>query len=109
MKFPKEVKRFCPYCRKHTTHSVDTAKQRARSTAHPLSRGSTYRVMARGLRRGYGNMGRYSKPAVKSWKRKTKVTRRITVMYKCKTCGKMHGIRKAIRAGRIEIGEKVAK
>lgn len=109
MKLPKETRRYCPYCKKHTLQSIDTAKQKARSSAHPLSRWSISRLRARGLRRGHGNLGRFSKPAVKSWKRKTKVTRRITVNYKCKECGKIKGIKKAIRAGRIEIGEKVSK
>lgn len=86
-----------------------TAKQKSRSASHPLSRGSTSRLKARGLRSGYGNKGKYSKPAVKSWKMKTKVTKRITIVYKCKSCNKMKGIKKAIRSGRIEIGEKVAK
>ena len=59
---------------------------------------------------GYGNKGRWgSKPAIKSWKMKTKVTKRITVVYKCKSCSKMKGIKKAIRSGRIEIGDKVSK
>lgn len=109
MKLPKETKRYCPYCRKHTAQAVSTAKQRARSTSHPLSRWSNSRTKARSYRSGTGNMGRFSKPAVKSWKRKTKVTKRITVEYKCKTCNKIHQIKKALRAGRIEIGEKVSK
>lgn len=40
---------------------------------------------------------------------KTKVTKKITILYKCKECGKMKGLRKGIRSGRIEIGEKVSK
>lgn len=109
MKLPKETKRYCPYCRKHTLHSIDTAKQNARSSAHPLSRWSPTRTRLRNYRTGMGNLGRFSRPAVKSWKRKTKVTRRITINYKCKECKKTHNIKKAIRTGRIEIGEKVAK
>ena len=109
MKLPKETKRYCPHCKKHTSHSIATAKQRSRSSARPLSRWGASRVKSRHYKAGMGNLGRFSKPAVKSWKRKTKVTRRITVEYKCKTCGKVHQIKKAIRAGRIEIGEKVAK
>jgi len=107
MKLPKETKRYCPTCRKHTTHKIDTAKQRSRGSARPLSWGSQSRVEARGV--NTGNLGRRSKPPLKSWKRKTKVTRRITVTYKCAECGKMHGIKKAIRTGRVEVGEKVAK
>jgi large subunit ribosomal protein L44e len=109
MKLPKETKRFCPYCRKHTIHGVGTAKQKSRSATRPMSRGSTKRLISRGLKSGTGGHGKYSKPAVKSWKRKTKVTRRITLEYKCKECKKVHQIKKAIRAGRIEVGDKVAK
>jgi len=109
MKLPKETRRFCPYCRKHTDQVVATAKQRARSATHTMSRYATSRLQSRGQRVGYGNMGRYSKKGPKDWRRKAKVTKRISVMYKCKVCGKMKGIKKAIRSGRIEVGEKIAK
>lgn len=100
--------RFCPYCRKHTLHGIDTARQKARSASHPLSRGSPTRVKARNLQ-GIGNWGKRSKKGAKDWKMKAKVTKRITINYICKTCKKIHNIKKAIRASRIEIGEKVAK
>ena len=109
MKLPKQTNRYWPYCRKHTLQTIDTAKQRARSSTHPMSRGSKARYNLRGQGIGQGNKGRYSKPAIKSWKRKTKLTKRISIMYKCKECGKMKGIKKALRRGRIEIGEKVSK
>ncbi len=110
MKLPKETKRYCPHCKKHTAQIVSTAKQKSRSSAHPLSRGGTYRAKKRWLRMGYGNRGRWgSKPAVKSWKRKVKVTKRITILYKCKVCGKQKGISSSIRSGRIEIGDKISK
>jgi large subunit ribosomal protein L44e len=109
MKLPKETTRYCPTCKKHTAQQVSIAKQKSRSSAHPLSRWSTSRVKARGYRSGFGNLGRFSKPAVKSWKRKTKVTKRMNILYKCKTCGKAKGLHRSIRSSRIEIGEKVAK
>jgi large subunit ribosomal protein L44e len=109
MKLPKETNRYCPYCRKHTAQLVTTAKQKSRSSTHPLSRGSSSRLKSRGIRMGYGNQGRYSRKGPKDWKMKTKITKRISVQYKCKTCNKIKGIRKAIRAGRIEIGEKISK
>ena len=110
MKLPKTTKRYCQKCKKHTEHKVGTAKQKARSATRPLSRGSTIRAKARGLRSGTGNKGKWgSKPAVKSWKRKTKVTKRITITYTCNTCKKTKGVKKAIRAGRIEIGQTVTK
>jgi ribosomal protein L44E len=58
---------------------------------------------------GFGNQGRYSKKGVKDYKMKAKVTRRIGILYKCNECGKIKGIRKAIRSSRIEIGEKISK
>ena len=61
MKLPKELQRYCPYCRKHTKQTLAIAKQKSRSSAHPLSRSSTARLQARGLRVGYGNQGRFSK------------------------------------------------
>ena len=108
MKFPKETNRYCPYCRKHTLQVIATAKQKSRSSAHPLSRGSDSRIKSRSLQ-GFGGWGKRSKKGAKDWKHKTKVTKRITVTYKCKTCGKTKGIKKAIRSSRIEIGEKISK
>ncbi len=109
MKLPKETKRYCPYCRKRTSQAISVAKQRSRSATHPLSRGSTPRLKARGLRSGLGNKGKYSKPAVKNWKRKTKSTKRLTVMYTCKDCKKSKMAKSSIRTSRLEVGEKVAK
>ena len=109
MKLPKETNRYCPYCRKTAKHKISTAKQRSRSSTHPLSRGSTMRLKARGLRSGTGNKGKYSKPPIAKWKRKSKSTKRITVLYTCTVCKKTKGIKKAIRTSRLEIGEKVAK
>jgi len=109
MKLPKETNRYCPYCKKHTIQVIATAKQKSRSSARPLSRWSKVRARRRSYRSGFGNLGRFSKPSVGSWKRKTKVTKRISLTFKCKICGKMKGIKKAIRSSRIEIGEKVSK
>jgi len=109
MKLPEKTNRYCPYCKKQTSQKVSVAKQKSRSSAHPLSRGSTMRVQARGFRVGTGNQGRYSKPAIKSWKRKTKQTKRLPLLYTCTVCNKSKGIKKALRVSRIQIGEKIAK
>jgi len=86
-----------------------TQKQRSRSATHPMSRGSSFRESARGVKSGYGNMGRRSRKGPKDWKMKTKATKRITILFKCKTCNKIKGMRSAIRSSRIEIGEKISK
>ena len=109
MRFPKETRRYCLHCKKHTKQTIATAKQKSRSATHPMSRGSASRETMRGLRGGFGNMGKRSKKGAKDWKMKAKTTKRISVMYKCLTCGKQKGIKKALRSGRIEIGEKVSK
>lgn len=109
MKLPKETRRYCPYCRKHTKQTVATAKQRSRSATHPLSRGSASREKSRSLRGGYGNLGRRSRKGPKDWKRKTKLTKRITIVYKCSVCNKMKGIAQAIRSSRIEVGDKITR
>ena len=109
MKLPKETKRYCPYCKKHTSQTVLTAKQKSRSATHPLSRGGNSRLKSRGLISGYGNKGRYSRKGPKDWKMKAKVTKKISVVFKCKVCNKMKGMKKGIRSSRIVIGEKVSK
>jgi len=109
MKLPKQVKRYCPTCKKHTLQTLSVAKQKSRSSSHPLSRGSASRLEARGFRVGYGNQGRYSRKGPKDWKRKSKMTKRLAVLYTCSICKKAKGISSAIRTSRLEIGEKVAK
>ena len=108
MKLPKELKRYCPYCKKHTEQLVSTQRQKARGATHTLSRGSPARVKLRSLR-GIGNWGKLSKKGAKDRKMKTKTTKRITLMYKCKVCGKQKGAKSAIRVSKVVIGEKVTK
>ncbi len=74
-----------------------------------MSRWGTSRAKLRGQRVGFGNLGRFSKPPIKNWKRKSKSTKRLTVMYTCSVCKKAKGIKKGIRTSRLEIGEKIAK
>lgn len=86
MKLPKKVMRYCPSCNKHTEQKVDVV-----STGHKrgtLKYGSLVRAKKRGAFPNKGNKGRYSKPAVKSWNRKTKTTTRKVVIYTCQVCKK---------------------
>jgi ribosomal protein L44E len=87
MKLPKKTKRLCPYCKKQTEQKIVLV-----STGHKrgsLKRGSMIRARMRGRGVGYGNKGKWgSKPAVTSWKRKTKATKRLVVMYTCAVCKK---------------------
>lgn len=101
MKLSKMRKRYCPKCKKHTEHKVMMSKQRTRGTAHPMSRGANVRIRARGLRRGYGNLGRYSKPPKPKMTGK-KLTKKTDLRFECKICKKMTAQAKGFRAKKIE-------
>ncbi len=101
MKLPKSKKRLCPYCRKHTEHKITQAKKRTRSTAHPLSWGSRIRIERRGRARGYGNTGKYSKPAKPKMTGK-KQTKKTDLRYECTVCKRMHVQKKGFRAKKVE-------
>jgi large subunit ribosomal protein L44e len=100
MKLPKATKRLCPYCKKHTEHKIAQNKKKKPSS---LTYGSKYRARARGKARGYGNLGRYSKPAVTKFKMTgKKTTKKTDLRYECKECKKMHMQKSGIRAKRVE-------
>lgn len=101
MKVPKEIKRYCPSCKKHTPMTASLMKQRARNSTRPLSRGSKIRVRGRGQRRGAGNLGRYSKPTKPKMSGK-KLTKKIVVKFVCKECKKIHQAR-GVRTKKIEM------
>lgn len=89
MKIPKKIKKYCPKCKKHQEMVVSEVKKRTRSTAHPLSRGSNVRMRLRGLRRGFGNYGKYSKPAISKFKRTgAKQSKKHDLLIKCSQCNK---------------------
>lgn len=104
MKFPKKTKRYCPYCRKHTEHAMAQVKYSGRSSKHPLSRGGTSRIKRRGERRGYGNLGKYSKPT-KPKRLGAKTSKKITIKYTCTICKKKHQTTQR-RAKRVEFKAK---
>jgi len=100
MKMPKSVKRYCPYCRKHTEHKVAMAKKKAASS---LTWGSKYRMMKRGKCTGTGNRGKLSKKAMSGWKRYgKKSTKKTDLRYTCGVCKKTHCQREGFRAKKIE-------
>lgn len=101
MKKPKLMKRFCPYCKKHTEHKVSLNKKK---NASSLSYGSKIRAKRRGRARGTGNLGRYSKPAVTKFKMTgKKATKKTDFRFECKECKKSHVQAKGIRAKKVEM------
>lgn len=100
MKLPKTMKRYCPYCKKHTEHKVMQSKKKGPGS---LTYGSKYRARKRGKARGFGNLGRYSKPAITKWKMTgKKSTKKTDLRYECKECKKSHMQKQGFRAKRIE-------
>lgn len=100
MKISKIRKRYCPYCKKHTEHTVaQTKKGKPRSMTY----GSKNRARRRGSARGIGNRGRYSKPAISKFKLTgKKSSKKVDLRYTCKECKKTHVQKKGFRAKRVE-------
>ena len=71
-----------------------------------MRRGTKERARKRGGARGMGNLGRYSKPAVSKFKRKTKSTTKTNILYTCPECGKSQQQKKGIRTSKLQIVEK---
>ena len=100
MKIKKAIKRYCPYCKKHTEHKVSQNKKKNPSS---LTYGSKIRARRRGKARGYGNLGRYSKPAISKFKMTgKKQTKKTDLRYECTVCKKSHMQSSGIRAKRVE-------
>ena len=101
VKFPKKVKKYCTKCKKHSEMDVKQVRNAGRSSTHPLSKGSNVRLWLRGLRRGFGNYGRYSKPT-KPKRIGAKQSKKVCLAYKCKVCGRTMQSSRS-RAKKIEL------
>lgn len=88
MKIPKITNRFCPFCKKKSEHKIKLVSTGAKRGT--LKRGSLARAKLRGVNSGLGSHGKYSKPAVAQFKRKSKTTKSTNIMYTCQTCKKSH-------------------
>jgi len=104
MKFPRKTRRYCPYCKKHTEQKISIVSAVAKRGA--LKYGSIQRARKRGRARGHGNLGRYSKPPVSRWKRKTKSTKKIMLMYTCEICKKSKLAKAGRRASKAQLKEE---
>ena len=103
MKIPKDRKTYCAKCRKHTPHKVTQAKRRGHGATHTMAHGQKSRVRRRGLWKGFGNLGRYSRPAMAKRKRSGKKQSKNTdLRYTCGTCKKTSTQNKGIRAKKVE-------
>lgn len=93
MKYPKEVRIYCPYCKKHTIHKVEVVRKKQR------------RSLAAGQRRflsklkGYGSFPRPKPDHEKSVKK-------VDLRFKCTECGKKHMHGKGWRAKKFQLVKK---
>lgn len=92
MKFPKEITTFCPFCRKHTVHSVGMYKR------------GKERASSWGARRQAGRKHGYGGQKYPELVRTAKTTKRQTLKLKCKECNK-EIMRKGVRLRKVEIVE----
>jgi ribosomal protein L44E len=100
MKIPKKTTRYCPKCKKRTEQKIDLVSTGGKRGT--LKRGSLERAKKRGIM-GKGNHGKRSRPAIKSWKRKTKTTTRKVLIYTCQECKKSRHAKKSRRVSKIMI------
>jgi ribosomal protein L44E len=99
MKRPKKTNRYCPTCKKRTEQKL---KEPSKGKASALKRGGKLRIHLRGLWRGIGNQGRYSR-LKNQQKGKRKTTKKTNIMYTCTVCGKSKYQRKGKRTGKLVI------
>jgi ribosomal protein L44E len=99
MKIPKKTMRYCPYCQKKTEQKV---KEPSKGKPSSLKRGGKLRVRLRGLWRGIGNQGRFSRMKNQQ-KGKRKTTRKTNIVYTCTVCKKGKYQKKGKRTGKLVI------
>lgn len=97
MIIPKTQFRYCPFCRKHTEHTVEEAKRRTRRQDTKSQR--------RFLRKlaGYGSFPKENP------KGREKPTRKVDFRYKCTACNKKHTVGEGFRVKKIELKAIEAK
>ncbi len=92
MKKPRKVKTYCPYCKKHTMHSVERIKKRK---ASELKQGQ------RRFRRVTSGYRGFPRPKPEG---REKTSRRVALKYVCDVCKKSHQP-PSIRSKKFEHGE----
>lgn len=90
MKVPREIRTYCPRCRKHTVHTVSLYKPGKR------------RSLAEGQRRYLAKLKGYGSKRKPEQKRTAKITKKQVLRLKCRECGYIRH-REGIRLRKIEI------
>ncbi len=99
IKIPKETKRHCPHCKKHTVHKVEIVKTAGRRSTSALKAGSRYRKKK--LEKGYGSS---PYPVIEHGRKHgAKTTKKVLLRFTCTECGKKHQIKRAQRLKKAEL------
>lgn len=88
---PKKQKRYCPFCRKHTEHTVEEAKRRQRRQDTKSQRRFLRKM------KGYGSFPKENP------KGREKPTRKMDLRYKCSGCKKSHTVGTGFRVKKLEL------
>jgi len=95
MNIPITQNRYCPFCKKHTTHTVK--KVSAKKVRGLLTHGQ--RIFKRKMK-GFGSYPRTNP------KGRSKPTKKLDLRYKCSICKKEHNIGKGFRIKKFELKKK---
>ncbi len=92
MKMPKQIKAHCPFCNKHTLHTVERVRKGRATTMAHIDR---QKKRAQGI----GNSGKFSKVPGGD-----KPTKRVNLRYRCNECNKAHN-RKGFKVSKFDLVE----
>lgn len=94
MDIPKTQRRYCPFCKKHTEHTVEEAKRKQRKKDSKSQRRFLRKL------RGYGSFPKENP------KGREKPTRKLDFRYKCSVCKKKHSLGTGFRVKKFELKKK---
>ncbi|MEL9914743.1 MAG: 50S ribosomal protein L44e [Thermoplasmatales archaeon] len=78
MKLPRKVKRYCPFCKRHTLQEIERVKKK---------KASELRKGQRRFRRVTSGYGGFPRPVYEG---REKPTKRINIRYRCLECKKAY-------------------
>ena len=96
MKLPRNVKRYCPKCRKHEEHRIVRVKGKSKSALGRVERRRKERI-----KKGYGSTP-YNQPQ-KSHRHNVKTTKKLDIRYECASCKKQHPSKQGMRVKKLEL------
>lgn len=93
MKIPKVQRRYCPFCKKHTEHTIEEAKRKQRRQDTKSQRRFLRKL------KGYGSFPKENP------KGREKPTKKLDLRFKCKVCNKKHPIGEGFRIKKAEFAQ----